>query len=577
MRALGMGCCLVAAVGCVGVGIAEAKDVEANIFFSTTSAVPSGQGATFRDIRGYDYTNGHLAVNMVNNVSTAQQPLWGVYRVDGTTGAITRAADSVQVAIGTSPAVQLAGFDGTNVWINATGRNASRNPLQTLYKQTGTGAPVPFASPGSTAINDRFSFAPGKNADNGEISYRFGRGPSAAQINASGSGNLTLVPLNTNTAAGTITTMTSAIVREGNDTVFLGLNNTNFTGFGYFKHDRSNGSLTPIVTNTTQLPKRFGGTGTVSDFNGGLNNGIVFDYSGGTLSFMADIGGDFGTQGTPVFSNQNGAWERIYEPGTPAPNAAIGVMLAGPGTVAKDGDTTYIFSQSNRIYQYSDGVLMDLFGFGDTLNDGAITITGFGLGALSFHAEDDMVIVSITDAVGEEHVIGVPKADPFSAATSAGAGATAQIIGGANVHRGVNATFDMVDSAGDFTGSFEELTLEEFSAQVAGLGGDANFYVPGGASVQAWELDFTGEFSEAITLMFGYDDSDLTVDEQTLGIYHLLDDGSFEVLMGIVDDVNNTITVETTSLSPFYVGVVPEPASAALMALGGLALVRRRR
>lgn len=577
LRRLFTCCCLFGMTLYGGTDTALAKDVDANILFSTSSAVPFGNGATFRDIRTYDYTASHLAVGTVNNITVAGQPLWGVYRVNGDTGAITRAADNVQVAIGTSPAVQLAGFDGTNVWIDASGRNASRQPLQTLYKQVGSGAPVPFATPASIATTNRFVFSPGKNADNGEISYQFLRGGASAQVNASGSGNLTLVPLNTSTSAGTIASLTSAVVREGNETVLLGLNNSGVTGFAYFKHDRTTGAITPIVTNTTPLPKRFGGTGTISDMNGGLNNGLVYDYSGGSISFMADVGGDFGVAGTPVFSNQNGPWERIYEPGTPAPNAPLGTQLAGPGTVAKDGDTTYIFSQSNRIYQYSDGVLIDLFGIGDTLNGGELTIAGWGLSALNFHAEDGMAILSIVDTTGQEHVIGVPSVDPFFSPASAGPDIVSHIIGGGNVPGGVSAEFSMVDSAGDFSGSSAVLTHDTFNDQVTALGGDSSFFVPAGENVLSWELDFTGEFTGLARLVFGYDESEISIAEENLAIYHLLEDGSFEVLTGEIDTLNNAITVETSTFSPFYVGTIPEPASAALLAVGGMALLSRRR
>jgi hypothetical protein len=40
--------------------------------------------------------------------------------------------------------------------------------------------------------------------------------------------------------------------------------------------------------------------------------------------------------------------------------------------------------------------------------------------------------------------------------------------------------------------------------------------------------------------------------------------------------VNNTITLSTTSLSPFLLTVVPEPSSALLVGFGVVALLSRR-
>ncbi len=550
----------------------HAADRSADVMFSTNAAVPFGNGATFKEIRTFDYTNGGLAINTVNSITMVGQPLWGVYSVNPATGLPTRVLDTTQLPPDFT-AVTLAGFDGTNVWSDAFGRNASRQAIQRLYK----GATF-FASPGSTATTNRFNFMPGKNADNGEIVYQFSRGGSA-QLNASGTSNVTLVGLNAPTGLGpNITSLPRAVVRDGNDSVFLAFaSGQAFGGFGYFKHDRSNGSLSPIVTTSTPLPKRDGGTSTLGDLLGGLNLGNNYDYANGSIAFISSLINDFTSQSTVVFTNQDGPWQRIFERGDPAPNAAPGATLNGPQLVAKDDDTIYIMSDF-RIYQYEQGTLSLLFTPGDTLNNGAISTVGYGQNwsIQNFHAENGMVMLNVRDNTGVDHIVGIHKLDPFSAPADPGLDVALDIMGGANRPGGVSVSFENLQTPGDFTGSFEQLTPAEFINAVTGAGGDPGFFLPTNGVVQAWDIDISGDPAGSISLTFGYDDTNLSVDESDLAIYHLLRDGSFEVLTGIIDEVNNTITVETDSLSPFYLGAVPEPASLALLALGGLAIVRRR-
>jgi hypothetical protein len=85
-----------------------------------------------------------------------------------------------------------------------------------------------------------------------------------------------------------------------------------------------------------------------------------------------------------------------------------------------------------------------------------------------------------------------------------------------------------------------------------------------------------GTIGTAATLVFAYDPTLLPLgfDESTLGIWHFNKLTSAWEFGGQVDTVNDTITFETTSFSPFQLGVaVPEPSSVVLAAGGLLGLV----
>lgn len=95
-------------------------------------------------------------------------------------------------------------------------------------------------------------------------------------------------------------------------------------------------------------------------------------------------------------------------------------------------------------------------------------------------------------------------------------------------------------------------------------------------------LEFGGEYTGDIHLTFAYDPALLPVgfDETSLAIYHF-NGTSWDMLTGVVNELNNTITVTTPGLSPFMLGIspVPEPSAVILMVAGAgaLFLYRRRR
>jgi hypothetical protein len=153
------------------------------------------------------------------------------------------------------------------------------------------------------------------------------------------------------------------------------------------------------------------------------------------------------------------------------------------------------------------------------------------------------------------------------------------VNGGATETGGIDLTFDEVVTGGTLTAQAIDntggLTLEALEA----LADVTNFQLAGGDTPQLWDISFDGEFTGVATLVFNYDPN--LVGSGALSIIHFNETlGAWENLGGIVDTVAHTITVETSSFSPFgLVEAVPEPSTLVLAALaaGALACVACRR
>jgi len=169
--------------------------------------------------------------------------------------------------------------------------------------------------------------------------------------------------------------------------------------------------------------------------------------------------------------------------------------------------------------------------------------------------------------------------DPNSIGFGPGAPVNANLLGGASTVNGLDVTIVEVVGGGLLSANFSVVSETELSS----------IFVPptfsianGDGTVALWQLESTGSFLGDATIVFQYDPALLApgVDESQLTIFHLVA-GEWIQLQGEVDTVANKITVNTSSFSPFVLGVVaiPEPTTALLLALGlaGLGALHRAR
>lgn len=160
----------------------------------------------------------------------------------------------------------------------------------------------------------------------------------------------------------------------------------------------------------------------------------------------------------------------------------------------------------------------------------------------------------------------------------------ADALGGSSTVGGVSATLSSSNTGGTF--SVQQIPNQTGLPQEALVAAEVNpvFAVSTAALAsdpQIWNVDFDGDLGGTIELVFHYDSSLLPagLDELTLGIWHFNSNTSEWEFGGTVDPVADTITYSTDNLSPFQLGVVPEPSTVVLAAMGlvGLAAGGRRR
>ena len=129
--------------------------------------------------------------------------------------------------------------------------------------------------------------------------------------------------------------------------------------------------------------------------------------------------------------------------------------------------------------------------------------------------------------------------------------------GGALSTGGVDVAFPNT-TGGIFTVDYEPITQDVFFDRLSQGEfpfNDVNFFIPTDP-FQLWNVSYSGSFDAPIELVFGYNDDSLVPgqSEDDLAIFHF-ENNQWVPLPGIVDTLNNTITVAVNSLSPFALGV----------------------
>lgn len=194
---------------------------------------------------------------------------------------------------------------------------------------------------------------------------------------------------------------------------------------------------------------------------------------------------------------------------------------------------------------------------------------------LQFSPDGRRIIYSPRDtstrgAYAETYMVGMPLVllDP-------GPAPAGSIAGGTGFLGGIDYLFDQVATGGTFRAEYFRTALGNLDPALSA----AIDFVLTGETAQLWDLGFDGAFTGPVTLTFTYDENLLAsgTSEDSLLIYHQLDDNTFEALPVLGRDVgNNTITVTTDSFSNFVLGAVPEPISAMIILQMGVVLITRR-
>ncbi len=137
----------------------------------------------------------------------------------------------------------------------------------------------------------------------------------------------------------------------------------------------------------------------------------------------------------------------------------------------------------------------------------------------------------------------------------AGPGSTGSCDGGSSVPGGIDYEFESVETEGTCFSDFSRADQDEVATRIAeGDFSGFSFQTPS-QPAQLWKVDFSGTYTGAIKLNFGYDATLLPpgFGAEGLAIYHYTG-GAWVKLPGVVNSATNIITVSTMDLGVFALG-----------------------
>lgn len=137
-----------------------------------------------------------------------------------------------------------------------------------------------------------------------------------------------------------------------------------------------------------------------------------------------------------------------------------------------------------------------------------------------------------------------------------GPGSAGSCDGGSGVPGGIDYEFESVETEGTCFSDFARPDQDELNVRIAQGEFSAFTFQSPSQPAQVWQVDFSGSYTGAVNLSFGYDPTLLPpgLDENGLAIYHF-SGGAWVKLPGTVDPLTHSIGVDTTTLGPFALGV----------------------
>jgi uncharacterized membrane protein len=258
-------------------------------------------------------------------------------------------------------------------------------------------------------------------------------------------------------------------------------------------------------------------------------------------------------------------WNEAYS------NAAYVMDIAADGTMlihtnnVPDTETSCLYNPDTDTIAVGLSRLL-----GPNAPDGYVTVHATGMSANGH----------ITGTINDKAALFVP----YQVTTSdvpAGSQTPVAVNGGLGAPGGCEIIFSNVEAPGALAAHYGYGPAANFAVAFlpdpAALD-DVADSLPDG-DVQYWSLDLDAQVSGPIDLTFQYDPAALPdgVDLADLVVLHYGPDGWETLTPTGHDTANHMLAVQTDSLSPFVLGVVPEPTSLALLSLALPALLGKRR